>query len=155
MLVSIGSDHRGIEQRKIIAAAIEFAGHTVDDCGTFSTESCDYPEIAYVVATKIAAGNSQMGVLICGTGIGMSIAANKINGIRAAVCCSLEAAKLSRQHNNANVLCLSGEAFDAQQYADLVSLWLGTEFEGGRHSRRVAKITEIENGTLEPQWKNS
>ena len=151
MRVSIGSDHRGIEQRKIIADAIESAGHIVDDCGTFSTDSCDYPDIAYAVATKIAAGESQMGVLICGTGIGMSIAANKINGVRAAVCCDLETAKLSRQHNNANVLCLSGEAFDAGQYAELVTQWLGTEFEGGRHARRVDKILEIENGSLNPK----
>ena len=149
MKVSIGSDHRGIEQRKIIADAIESAGHTVDDCGTFSAESCDYPDIAYVVATKVAAAESQMGVLICGTGIGMSIAANKVNRVRAAVCCDLVTARLSRQHNNANVLCLSGESFDAEQYAEMVTQWLGTEFEGGRHARRVNKITEIEKGSLE------
>jgi ribose 5-phosphate isomerase B len=151
MRVSIGSDHRGIEQRKTISDAIESAGHTVDDCGTFSTDSCDYPDIAYAVATKVAAGKSQMGVLVCGTGIGMSIAANKIKGVRAAVCCDLETAKLSRQHNNANILCLSGEAFDAGQYTDLVTQWLGTEFEGGRHARRVDKIVEIENGSLDPK----
>lgn len=151
MRVSIGSDHRGIEQRKIIADAIESAGHAVDDCGTFSSDSCDYPDIANAVATKVAAGESQMGVLVCGTGIGMSIAANKINGVRAAVCCDLETAKLSRQHNDANILCLSGEAFDAEQYAELVTQWLGTEFEGGRHARRVDKILEIENGSLDPK----
>lgn len=151
MKVSIGSDHRGIEQRKIIAEAIQSAGHTVDDCGTFSAESCDYPEVAFAVATKVSTDESQMGVLICGTGIGMSIAANKVNGVRAAVCCDLAAAKLSRQHNNANVLCLSGESFEAEQYAELVTHWLGAEFEGGRHARRVDKIAEIEKGSLEPK----
>ena len=148
MKVSIGSDHRGVEQRKIIASAIESAGHDVDDCGTYSTESCDYPDIAQTVATKVSGGESEMGVLICGTGIGMSMAANKIHGIRAAVCCDLDKARLSRQHNNANVLCLAGSGFDAAEYSELVTEWLSTEFEGGRHARRVDKIAEIEQGTL-------
>lgn len=151
MRISIGSDHRGIDQRQVIAAAIESAGHQVDDYGTFSTESCDYPDIAYGVATKVAAGECQLGVLVCGTGIGMSIAANKIAGIRAAVCCDQEMARLSRQHNNANILCLSSEALNDSDYERIVTCWLGTDFEGGRHARRVDKITKIENGILEPE----
>ena len=148
MKVSIGSDHRGLEQRKIIAAAIEAAGHEADDRGTNSTESVDYPEIAFDVAAHVASGNSQRGILLCGTGIGMSIAANKVDGIRAAVCWDLQSALLSRQHNDANVLSLSGESFSNDEYQQIITQWLSCEFDGGRHARRVDKIMQIEQGTL-------
>ncbi len=144
MRVSIGSDHRGLEQRKVIAGAIEALGHEVDDLGTYSTESCDYPDIAAKVAQAVASGASQRGVLVCGTGIGVSIAANKFSGIRAAVVHDLNTAKLSRQHNDANILCLPGDSLDAKQTAAIVEQWLTTDFEGGRHARRVEKIRLLE-----------
>ncbi len=143
MKISIGSDHRGIEQRQTAAAAIEALNFQSDDCGTYSTESCDYPDIAEVVAQRVAAGDSDRGILICGTGIGMSIAANKVPGIRAAVCHDRTTTVLSRQHNNANVLCLAG-SLSSDQITELVSIWLVTAFEGGRHQRRVEKISQLE-----------
>jgi ribose 5-phosphate isomerase B len=144
MNIAIGSDHRGISQRKAVAAAIEAAGHTAIDCGTFSQESVDYPDIAADVARKVANGSADRGVLLCGTGIGVSIAANKIHGIRAAVCWDDDSVRLSREHNDANVLCLSGENFSSEDYARLLRLWLNTAFEGGRHAQRVAKIAALE-----------
>lgn len=144
MRVSIGSDHRGLAQRVVIAEAIKSAGHEVDDQGSFSEESCDYPDIAALVCNEVASGASDRGILVCGTGIGMSIAANKIARIRAALCCDIPSAKLSRQHNDANVLCLAGNGFDEIQFRAIVTAWLATEFEGGRHLRRVKKITQLE-----------
>ena len=143
--VTIGSDHRGHEQRKILTQVIEGCGHQVDDQGSFSEESTDYPDIASVVAERIVSGESEMGILVCGTGIGMSIAANKIDGIRAALCGDVPSAELSRKHNNANVLCLAGNDFDPAEYERIVSAWLATEFEGGRHARRVEKIKKLES----------
>ena len=145
MKVAIGSDHRGINQRQIIAAAVENAGHQVVDCGSFETTSVDYPDIAAIVARHVAEGAADRGILLCGTGIGVSIAANKIHGIRAAVCWDQETAKLSRQHNDANVLCLSGERFSEQEFGQLVETWLQTGFEGGRHAQRVDKIRQLES----------
>ena len=143
MIVSIGSDHRGLEQRKLFAEAIKAAGHTVDDCGTHSTESCDYPDIAFKVANQVVSNASQLGILVCGTGIGMSIAANKVAGIRAAVCCSLESALLSRRHNDANILCLAGNAFDDAGFKDVVTQWHPAEFEGGRHASRRSRTESL------------
>ena len=143
--ISIGSDHRGHEQRKIVAQAIEDCGHQVDDQGSFSEESTDYPDIAATVTERIVSGESEMGILVCGTGIGMSIAANKVDGIRAALCNDVPTAELSRQHNNANVLCLAGNDFDPDQFKLIVTAWLTTEFEGGRHARRVEKIKGLES----------
>ena len=145
MKVSIGSDHRGLNQRAVIADAIEALGHEVDDQGSFCEESCDYPDIAEAVASQVASENTDCGILVCGTGIGMSIAANKIDGIRAALCRDIAAAKLSRQHNDANVLCLAGADFDDAGFRELVTVWLITEFEGGRHARRLDKVKELES----------
>jgi len=117
----------------------------VIDHGTHSTESCDYPDIALAVGESVAGGGSSRGILICGTGIGMSIAANKVNGVRAAVCDSVAKAILSRQHNDANVLCIPGDSFEESQVREIISSWLTTEFEGGRHARRVEKIKQIES----------
>lgn len=144
MKISIGSDHRGLVQRKVIAEAIEAAGHEVDDQGSFTDESCDYPDVAAVVSKQVASGKSDFGILVCGTGIGMSIAANKIDGIRAALCCDVSSAKLSRQHNDANVMCLAGGDFDDLQFKAMVNAWLNSEFEGGRHGRRVEKVMGLE-----------
>ena len=145
MKVSIGSDHRGLQQRKVIAEAIEELGHEVDDQGTFTDEPCDYPDVAEAVANQVASEKSDLGILVCGTGIGMSIAANKVGGVRAALCCNVETAKLSRQHNDANVLCLSGSDFDTSQYRAVVTAWLNSEFEGGRHARRLEKVRQLES----------
>lgn len=145
MNISIGSDHRGLEQRKVLTDVIESLGHHVSDLGSFTDQSCDYPDIAAEVCETVVKGSSQLGILVCGTGIGMSIAANKIHGIRAALANDVESAKLSRQHNDANILCLAGNDFDADNYRAVVTAWLSTEFEGGRHSRRVEKIAELES----------
>lgn len=144
MRISIGSDHRGLAQRRVIAEAITAAGHEIEDRGSFSEDSCDYSDIAILVCADVASGASDRGILVCGTGIGMSIAANKINGIRAALCCDIPTAKLSRQHNNANVLCLAGNGFDEIRFRAIVTAWIATEFEGGRHQRRVEKVMQLE-----------
>ncbi|MEZ6095256.1 MAG: ribose 5-phosphate isomerase B [Pirellulaceae bacterium] len=143
MKIALGSDHRGMEQRSWAQAEIEFQGHEASDFGTHSTESCDYPDIAKDVALAVAQGDCERGILICGTGIGMSIAANKIDGIRAAVCHDLNTAVLSRQHNDANILCLPGNDLDERQLKSIVHAWIDEPFEGGRHQRRVEKIAEI------------
>jgi ribose 5-phosphate isomerase B len=144
MKVGIGSDHRGIQQRNWAAMAIRGSGAEPVDFGTHSTESVDYPDIAVEVARAVANGNCQRGVLICGTGIGVSIAANKVPGVRAAVCHDLHTAEMSRRHNDANVLCLPGDALDQQQLETIVKLWLETGFEGGRHARRVEKLGALD-----------
>ncbi len=143
MKISIGSDHRGIDQRQIVSKVIQSLGHTPVDCGTDSTESCDYPDIAKQVCQSILSKSSDQGVLICGTGIGMSIAANKFPGIRAAVCHDVNTATLCRQHNNANVLCLSG-GLSEQEFEALINAWINSEFEGDRHQRRIDKIHALE-----------
>jgi ribose 5-phosphate isomerase B len=144
MKVGIGSDHRGLQQRVWAAGAIRISGAEPVDFGTHSTESVDYPDIAVEVARAVANGTIQRGVLICGTGIGVSIAANKVAGVRAAVCHDLHTAEMSRRHNDANVLCLPGDALDQQQLETIVKLWLETAFEGGRHARRVEKLRELD-----------
>lgn len=142
--VSIGSDHRGIAQRQVVAETLRRGGYEVVDLGTHSTESCDYPDIAAAVAQQVSAGQTDRGVLICGTGIGVSIAANKFCGIRAAVCHDPRTARLSRQHNDANVLCLPGDTLDGPAIAEMVQLWMTTDFEGGRHQRRIEKISALD-----------
>jgi ribose 5-phosphate isomerase B len=146
MIITIGSDHRGLPQRRVIAEAIESLGYQVDDRGSFTEEACDYPDVASEVCEQVSSGASTFGVLVCGTGVGMSIAANKIKGIRAALCCDITTAKLSRQHNDSNVLCLAGNHFDEIQFRAIVTAWLSTDFEGGRHLRRVAKMMELDAG---------
>ena len=142
MKISIGSDHRGIEERQSLIRHLKELGIDVLDCGTHSNESCDYPDIAEKVAINVASGLFDRGILICGTGIGMSIAANKIDGIRAVICRDIDDAELSRRHNNANVLCLSTS--QAKGDFALVTSWLDTGFDGGRHQRRIDKITGLE-----------
>jgi ribose 5-phosphate isomerase B len=144
MKISIGSDHRGIQQRNAVARAIESSGNTVDDCGTHTEESCDYPDIAAEVARRVGAGKSERGVLLCGTGIGVSIAANKVNGVRAALCCDEAAALLSRQHNDANILCLAASKSN-EELESIVKAWLAEDFEAGRHERRVNKMMALED----------
>ena len=148
MKISIGSDHRGHEQRKTLTEILESLGHQVEDCGSFGEESNDYPDIAKVVCENVVEGKSERAVLVCGTGIGVSMAANKVDGIRAALVCNPEAATLSTQHNNANVICLAGNDYQPDNYREIVTAWLAAEFEGGRHQRRLDKVAKLERGDL-------
>jgi ribose 5-phosphate isomerase B len=143
MRIAIGSDHRGFEIKNRIMSLLSDSGHTCEDFGCFSEESVDYPDIAAQVGEAVANGDCERGVLICGTGIGMSIAANKVNGIRAALCHNAFTAKRARQHNDANICCLSAEEDKARMPA-IVESFLDTAFEGGRHQARVDKIRQIE-----------
>lgn len=144
MRIAIGSDHRGQHTAQHIAETLSNQGEKVTRMGSCSSQPCDYPESAYQVGTAITRGEFDRGILICGTGIGMSIAANKIPGIRAAVVHDELTAQLSRTHNDTNVLCLSADLLGERLIDKIVDIWLKSEFEGGRHARRVAKIEMIE-----------
>ena len=149
MKISVGADHRGVEIKAQIGEWLERHGHEVSDLGTHSTESCDYPDISHLVAKSVAEGGVERGILICGSGIGVSIVANKTVGVRAAHVVDAHDAEMSRRHNDANVLCLSGDRIHSggPGYLDsLLETWTKTEFEGGRHQLRVAKI-EISSTT--------
>ena len=138
MKIAIGNDHAALELKKVIKAYVEDMGHEVVDFGTHTTDSCDYPVYGEKVARAVAGGECELGILICGTGIGISLAANKVKGIRAAVCSESYSARLTRAHNNANII---GE----DTAKDIVNAFINTPFEGGRHQRRIDMITEIEN----------
>jgi len=144
MRIAIGCDHRGLELKQFVMKLIAQTGHSYEDFGSYSTDSVDYPDIAKKVAEAVARGEFTYGILICGTGIGMSIAANKVKGIRAALCHDAFNACRARQHNNANILCLSAEE-EQNIVPDILNAFLTSEFEGGRHQRRVDKITEMES----------
>jgi ribose 5-phosphate isomerase B len=145
MRIAVGTDHRGLKQKEFVKKVLVEGGHTVDDLGSYTEESVDYPDIAQKVGNVVADGKYDAGILICDTGIGMCIAANKVKGIRAALCYDTFCAERSRQHNNANVLCLSGRE-DEKTAREIISIFLTTKFEGGRHQRRVDKIMAMENG---------
>ena len=142
--IAIGCDHRGLALKEIIMPFLQNAGHSYQDFGCYSTEPVDYPDIAQKVGEAVASGNFDQGILICNTGIGISIAANKIKGVMAALCCDVFAAQRARQHNDANVLCLRGENIDTESALEIVKTFLATDFEGGRHLRRVNKIRALE-----------
>ncbi len=144
MKISIGSDHRGFKTKEAVKEFLKTNSHTVEDFGAFSEESADYPDFALKVGKSVASGNNDFGILICGTGIGMCISVNKVPGIRGAVCRNVFEAERSRQHNNANVLCLGADTTDLEQAKQIIRTFLGTSFEGGRHQRRLDKITEME-----------
>lgn len=135
--IAIGSDHGGYEYKEQIVSHLKEKGYECVDVGTYSTDSCDYPIIARAVTTKITTGEADRGILICGTGIGMSIVANKVKGIRAALCGDTFSARASRAHNNSNVLCLGERVIGINLAMDIVDIWLESKFEGGRHQRRV------------------
>lgn len=135
--IAIGSDHGGYEYKEQIVTHLKEKGYECVDVGTYSTDSCDYPVIARTVTTKITTGEADRGILICGTGIGMSIVANKVKGIRAALCGDTFSARASRAHNNSNVLCLGERVIGINLAMDIVDIWLESKFEGGRHQRRV------------------
>jgi len=143
MKVAIGADHRGVEIKRRLAEAMRAMGHEVSDCGWHGTEVCDYPDIAEAVARSVAGGAADRGILLCMSGIGMCIAANKVSGVRAGLCHTVESARLSRQHNDANVLVLAAGNPDTPM-EEIIAEWLKTPFEGGRHQRRVDKISTIE-----------
>lgn len=143
--IVIGCDHGGLELKNEIITHLKKRGIEVSDVGTYTSDSCNYPDYAKLLCAKIQSGEYERGILVCGTGIGMSIAANKHNGIRAACCSDTFSARMTRMHNDANVLCLGGRVVGAGLACDMVDLFVDTEFEGGRHSIRVEMLSDIEN----------
>lgn len=140
--IAIGSDHGGFELKERIVEYLKEKGFEFKDFGTFSNASCDYPVFAKEVALEVSKGAFNKGILICGTGIGVSIVANKVKGIRAALCFDSFCAQMSREHNNANILCLGQRVLAQDSALEIVDIWLNTDFEGGRHERRVNMIED-------------
>jgi ribose 5-phosphate isomerase B len=145
MKISIGSDHRGLHLKGKLIPLLEDLGHEVTDVGTHDGKSVDYPDYAAGVAQGVSCGQADRGILICGTGIGMSIAANKFPHVRAATVHDELEAEMCRRHNDVNVLCLSGDMLGERPIDGMIRLWLNTEFEGGRHQRRLDKIEQLEH----------
>lgn len=146
MKLALGSDHRGTEAARVLKPHLESQGHEVRMIGESNGRMCDYPDNAWMVGRSVVTGETERGILICGTGIGMCIAANKVDGVRAALVSDELTAELSRAHNDANVLCLSGDLMGQRLIQRVVDTWIATPFEGGRHERRVSKIKAIERG---------
>jgi ribose 5-phosphate isomerase B len=146
MKIAVGGDHRGFEAKQLIKAIITQIGHECIDFGTTNNNPVDYPDLAYQVGMAVSTKQANKGILVCATGLGMSIAANKIKGIRAALCHDELSAQVSRDHNDANVLCISGDQIGEVLLRKIVEVWLNTEFSGGRHQRRSNKIAAIEEG---------
>ncbi len=144
MKIALASDHAGFELKKAIKEYL--TEHDFIDFGSHSTESMDYPDTGFKAAEAVSNGECEKGILICGSGLGMSIVANKVRGIRAALCNSVELARLSRQHNDANILVLQGRFISKKQAGDIIKAWFTTEFDGGRHQRRIDKISKYEIG---------
>ena len=142
--IVIGCDHGGLELKNEIISHLNKHGVETCDVGTYTSDSCNYPDYARALCQKIQSGEFELGILVCGTGIGMSMAANKHNGIRAACCSDTFSARMTRMHNDANVLCLGGRVVGAGLACDMVDLFVNTEFEGGRHTNRVAMLADIE-----------
>lgn len=155
MKIAIGADHRGYNAKANVAALLQDIGQDVVDFGTDSTKPMDYPDPAYAAAKAVQTGKCELGVLFCGTGIGMSITANKLHGIRAALCHDELTAEMARRHNNANVLCLPADLVGDALMRRIVEVWLRTPYEGGRHERRVQKIGEIEKAQCNAQHLTS
>ncbi|MCL4113295.1 UNVERIFIED_CONTAM: hypothetical protein GTU68_007625 [Idotea baltica] len=153
MKIAVASDHRGFQVKQKIMSLLQGLDQTSVDYGPASEDSVDYPDYAAAVAHGIAKGDVDCGILVCGTGLGMSIAANKFHGIRAALCHDDLTARMSRLHNDANVLCLSADLLSEQLIDRMVEIWVTTEFEGGRHARRLDRIRELESeeGTADPK----
>lgn len=144
MRVAIGADQGGYELKQQVAEFLIAQGYVVSDLGIHRLESVDYPDIAVLVARAVAAGEAERGILICGTGIGVSLAANKVDGVRAALCTDCYMARMAREHNDAQILCLGGRVLGVGSALDIVQVFLGSEFLGGRHARRVDKISALE-----------
>ncbi|OUN99212.1 ribose 5-phosphate isomerase B [Pseudoflavonifractor sp. An44] len=145
MKISIGSDHGAFAMKEHLKQYLTEQGHQVVDCGTYSTDSCDYADFAKAAAQLVASGDCDRGIVMCTTGIGISIAANKVRGIRCALCSEPYSAEMTRRHNDANMLAMGGALIGPNMADRIVDVFLGTEFEGGRHARRVGKIMAIEN----------
>lgn len=145
MKIAMGNDHSAVELKNIIKEFVEGKGYEVIDMGTNSEESCDYPLYGEMVGRAVASGEADYGITICGTGVGISLAANKVNGVRACVCSEPYTAKLSKMHNNSNVLAFGARVVGSEMAKMITETWLDAEYEGGRHQRRVDMLTEIEN----------
>jgi ribose 5-phosphate isomerase B len=148
MKIALAADHAGFEEKERLKATLTELGVEFDDMGTTSTSSVDYPDFAKKVGEAVARGDYDEGLLVCGSGTGMAIAANKVRGVRAAVAWNEDIARLARQHNNANVLSLAARFTPDEELKKIVKAWFGADFEGGRHERRVEKITDIEKADL-------
>ena len=145
MKIAMGNDHSAIELKNIIKEFVESKGYEVIDFGTNTPESCDYPVFGEKVGRAVASGEADLGIVICGTGVGISLAANKVKGIRACVCSEPYTAKLSKMHNNSNVLAFSARVVGSEMAKMITEEWLDAKYEGGRHQRRVDMLMEIEN----------
>jgi len=141
--IAVGADHAGFDLKEAIARRLREMGVEVDDCGAFSKDSVDYPDYAAAVARKVGAGECPRGILVCGTGIGVAMAAGKIPGVRAATVHDRFTAQMSREHNDSNVLCLGARVLDPKHAVELATFWISVPFEGGRHERRVRKIDAL------------
>ena len=140
MVIAVGCDHAGYELKEKVIAKLESEGHTIINVGTNSAESVDYPMYGHAVGRAVASGEAERGVAICGSGIGISIACNKVPGIRAALCTSVEMAEMCRRHNNANVICMGARMISEELAFSMIDKWLVTEFEGGKHERRINQL---------------
>ena len=144
MIIALGSDHAAYELKEAIKAKMESEGHTIIDVGTDSAESVDYPKYGHAVGRAVASGEAERGIAVCGSGIGISIACNKVPGIRAALCTSVEMAEMCRRHNNANVVCMGARMISQELAFDIIDTWMTTEFEGGKHLRRINEIEDLD-----------
>jgi ribose 5-phosphate isomerase B len=144
MIFAMASDHAGFEMKEEIKKALTDDGHSIEDCGCYNTESCDYPDFAHKACKAILNNKAERGILICGTGLGMSYTANRYKGIRAALCMDAEMAEMARAHNDANILVLGARLIDIKTAKDILRVWMETPFDGGRHIRRIEKIDELE-----------
>lgn len=146
MKLSVAADHRGFQAKERMKALLAELGHETKDFGTDSTKPCDYPDCAYPAVKAVVDGEVERGILFCGTGIGMSITANKVAGVRAALCHDEVTVDMARRHNNANVLCLPADLLGDRQMGQIIQIFLTAPFDGGRHQRRIDKLSRIENG---------
>jgi ribose 5-phosphate isomerase B len=142
--IAVGADHAGFDLKELLRQRLEGAGHEVEDLGTYSAASVDYPDFAASVARRVSSGLAERGLLVCGSGVGMEIAANKFDGVRAANLHDLEEARLARAHNNANVVALGARRLSAAEAGEILDVFLATPFDGGRHRRRIDKIRALE-----------
>ena len=144
MKIAVGSDHAAYELKEAIKAKLISEGHEVIDVGCDSTESVDYPKYGHAVGRAVASGEAERGIAVCGSGIGISIACNKVPGIRAALCTSVEMAEMCRRHNNANVVCMGARMISQELAFDIIDKWMTTDFEGGKHLRRINEIEDLD-----------
>lgn len=144
MIIALGSDHAAYELKEAVKAKMESEGHTIIDVGTNSPESVDYPKFGHAVGRTVASGEAERGIALCGSGIGISIACNKVPGIRAALCTSVEMAEMCRRHNNANVVCMGARMISQELAFAIIDTWMATEFEGGKHLRRINEIEDLD-----------